>query len=209
MNMKFINYLFIFFISLSSCTNKKNVKNWCQTYPPYKLIIEFSQKINPETNLVLRSYGINWCLPKGYQKKGIGNFSASYSLSKKKNENVLLDDARKLTLFVAENFLQEINSNGEITPELDVYPLTSEFLDLCLHFEDENRIDLGQGVAIVYFNNGKIKYEGYDIHKYTGSYPAEGKHFVMHEETYAEALEIVKKQGGLTYLKPLECVDKL
>ncbi|PIR34256.1 MAG: hypothetical protein COV37_13595, partial [Bdellovibrio sp. CG11_big_fil_rev_8_21_14_0_20_39_38] len=71
---------------------------------------------------------------------------------------------------------------------------TNNLLDLTLHFKDENRIDLGQGIAIIYYSKGKIKYKGYRIHEYTGRYPARGEHFTIHEETYEQALEMIKKQ---------------
>lgn len=194
--MKFIRFVFFLVFLISSCTCKKDVKDPCQMYPPYKLINLFSQKIKPETDLVLRGYGINWCLPKGYQyKNGIGNFAASYSLQKTKNEEISLGYARNLIVFLTEKLLQEINSNPEVIPDLDVYPFISDLIRISIHFEDENRVDLGQGVAIVYFSKGKIEYEGYKIYEYAGRFPAVGKHFTIHEESYAEALDIVKKQS--------------
>jgi len=56
---------------------------------------------------------------------------------------------------------------------------------------------LGNGVSEVFFSEGKIKYRRYEIEKYTKKYSAEGKHFILHEKTYAEALEIIKKQGNI------------
>jgi hypothetical protein len=59
---------------------------------------------------------------------------------------------------------------------------------------------LGQGVAIVYFAKGKIKYEGYEIEGYRRPGCAYGQHYTVHEESYEEALDIVKKQGTLKCL---------
>jgi len=201
MNIKYIRLILIFVVLIYSCTSKKDVNDPYQMTPPYKLINLFSRKIKPETSLILTSYAYNWCLPRDYQcTNGIGNFSASYRLPKSKNDEISLEYARNLIVFLAENLLQDINSNSEVRSHLDVYPFSSNLIHITIHFEDENRIDLGQGVAIVYFSKGKIEYEGYKIDKYTGRYPADGKHYTIHKETYAEALDIVKKQGTLKYL---------
>lgn len=41
---------------------------------------------------------------------------------------------------------------------------------------------------------GKIEYEGYNIEHYTEKYPAVGKHYIIYEESYEDALNIVKHQ---------------
>lgn len=188
-------------MSFSSCISNNDKKIPTRDYPPYRLIIEYSNKINPETNLVLSSYGINIGLHRGYNyKNGIGNFSATYRLIKSKNDEVSLEKSRDLLVFLIENLLQDINSNPEIGPYLDSRPFLSDSLRIALYFEDEKRIQLGQGVALVYLSKGKIKYEGYKIKEYSEKYPALGEHYIIHEESYAEALDIVKKQGNLKIL---------
>ncbi len=199
--MKFINILAFCFLFLISCTPKKDVKNPYQMYPPYKLINLYSERIKSETNLVLRSYGINIGIPENYKYiNGIANFRAGYSLGKNKNDEISLESARNLIVFVAENLIKDINTNLEVKPDLDVYPFTSERLYISIYCEDEHRAQLGQGVAIIYFFNGKIKYEGYNIEGYRKPGWAYGKHYIIHEESYADALDIVKKQGTLRYL---------
>ncbi len=199
--MKFISFLLFCFLVGSSCSTKKDVKDPYQMYPPYKLINLYSKRIQPETELVLRSYGINCGVPKNYEyKNGIANFRAKYSLEKNSNDKISLEYARNLIVFVAENLTVEINNNGEVRPDLDVYPFVSNSLNISLYFEDKDRVQLGQGVAIVCFANGKIKYEGYHIEGYRKPGWAYGKHYIIHEESYDEALEIVKKQGTLKYL---------
>ena len=200
--MKFIRCFFLVFLVFSSCKSKMDVKDPYQMKPPYKLINLYSRKIQPQTNLVLCGYGYNIFLPDNYEIiNGIGNFDASYYLTKNKTDAITLENARNLIVFIAENFLQEINESSEIRPHLDIFPFTSDLLRVTVHFEDKNRIDLGQGVAIIYFSHGKIKYQGYEIEIYRDQYPARGKHYLIHEESYAEALDIVKKQGTLTYLQ--------
>jgi hypothetical protein len=56
------------------------------------------------------------------------------------------------------------------------------------------------GIATVSFIKGKIEYERYEISEYTGRYPAKGKHFLVHEESYEEALQLVQQQGGMLSL---------
>lgn len=195
--MKSISYTLLIVLLLNSCSNSKGPYPTPRDYPPYGLIVSFSETIKPETGLRLSGYGINNGLPKGHQHiNGIGSFCASYTLAKTRTDIISLQEARNLLVFVAEGLLKEINSNQEVRPELDVYPFVSDLIDITIRFKDENQIDLGQGVAVVYFWKGEIEYEGYRIDEYTGRYPASGKHFTIHKETYAEALEIVKKQDS-------------
>ncbi len=63
--------------------------------------------------------------------------------------------------------------------------------------KDENKIDLGDGIANCSLWDGKIKYETFKIHEYSPTYPVNGEHAVIHKETYDDALKIVKKQNCL------------
>ena len=169
-------------------------------FPAYKLIKTFSKRIRPETDLILFSYGVNHNLPKDYQfKNAVATFSTTYDLRKTQKDTISLEHARKLIISLTESFLQEINSSQDVRPDLEVYPFTSNLLSVYIHFIDENKVDLGTGICAVYFKDGKIEYEHYEIYEYTGSYPANGNHYKVHEETYAEALDIVQKQGALVY----------
>ena len=189
----------ILFLYTSSCSKKPETGT--EMYPPYRLIVDFSKEINPETGLVLFAYGINNGLPKNYEYiNGVANFKAGYALYKKKEDLISLDYARQLLVFTAENMIKRINLTPEIIPDLDAYPATSDSIRISIYFLDEIKVQLGQGVAEVRFANRKIKYEGYEIREYTNRYPAKGRHYIIHEETYTEALEIVKKQGALIHL---------
>ncbi|MDE3048022.1 MAG: hypothetical protein KGI83_06710 [Verrucomicrobiota bacterium] len=159
------------------------------------MIIQFAEKVKPTTHLVLRAYAINFFLPEDYIKRGIGSFSASFSLQRNRDEKITLERARELTIFLCESLLNDINSTLEIQEELDFHPFPAEAIHIGLCFEDPNRVQLGQGVARVSLIEGRIEYEGYNITEYTGKYPAIGKHYTIHEESYAEALDIVKKQS--------------
>jgi hypothetical protein len=193
-NMKFISLLLVLACILFGC-HEKTVREILEKDPSYNVMLTFSKKIRPETGLILRSYGLNHVSKDYKSKNGVANFSISYSLTKNRGDKVSIEEARNLLVFIAENFLKTVNSDQKVIPMLDVYPLTSDLLKISLHFEEENRVDLGQGVAIVYFNHGKVKYQRFDIWDYTGKYPALGKHFLIHEESYADALEKISKKA--------------
>jgi hypothetical protein len=96
------------------------------------------------------------------------------------------------------NHIGCFDASYTIRSDLDVYPFTADRLHMSLCIVDENKVELGQGIAKVYFSRGKIEYERYDISEYTGRCPAKGKYFTVHEESYEEALKIVKEQNCLT-----------
>lgn len=171
-----------------------------EIFSGYKFITLFSKRIQPETGLILRSYGANHRLPKDYPfKNEVVTLTARYVLKKTQRDTISLDEARIMLVSLTESIIKSINSDQEIRSYLEIYPFTNDLLYVSICFEDENYIDLGTGIFGVYFTQGKIRYQHYEIQEYTGSYPARGKHYVVHEETYPEALAIVQKSGTLTY----------
>jgi len=225
--MRWIKFFIVCSLVLSFSSCEKEQVDISELCSEYKLIKVFSERIEPETGLVLRSYAINYNLPKGHQfKNGVGDFMASYTAYKTQQDVISLEEARRLIVSVAESLLQEINSNLTVRPKLDVYPMTSDLLTISINFKDENHIELGNGgVSRMYFSNGKINYERYEIYEYTkrcqlpeGVYVHDeidgkirsyqvtqptvpvGKNFIIHQENYAEALDIVKKENGLKQL---------
>jgi hypothetical protein len=195
--MKFINFVAILLVLLffHSCKKPPSI----ESVPEYKLIKDFSRRILSETQLVLCCYGVNNSLPEGYHlKNGLANFSADYYLFKTQNDSISLDEARSLTVSLVESFLSEINSNPAVRADLDIYPMTSDQVRISINIVDENKVDIGKGIAKTYFSRGKITYDRYEIYEYTGTYPAKGKTHLVHEESYADALEIVKEEGQLT-----------
>lgn len=194
----FIRCFFLCFVLFCfSCCNKreKHISEICPSYQPIK---SFSKKICPITGLILCSYGVNNYLPKDYKfKNGIANFNATFSLRRTQKDKISLEEARCLIISVTEGFLREINSNLQVRTLLDVYPISKDLVNVGIRFEDENQIDLGSGISGVYLLNGVIEYEGYEIHEYRSKYPSIGKHFVVHNESYTEALDIVKSQDSL------------
>jgi len=199
--MKFIKHIFLFSLILSSCKRQQTVGEYAQTYPPYKLILDTSEQIKKETGLILFGYGINNWLPKDYEYiNGIGNFSVSYKLlTDSRSNEISLERSRDLITYISNKFIEEINKNKEVIPDLDIFPFPSDRLTIFVHFTDPKEIELGQGVAIIYLSEGRIEYEGYKIKEYTPQHYAIGEHFLIHEESLADAIEIVKNQRDPLY----------
>jgi hypothetical protein len=196
--MKFTRiFLFLFIFSIFSCSKKYSVLD----VPEYKFICDFSEKIKKDFDLTLYCYGVNIGSKPKNVKFGISNFRISYYVSKKKGDAVTLEESRNLIIFVVEKLLSEINYSDVIRDRLDVFPFTSNSIDLMIYFKDENKIDLGNGIATVSLYNEKIKYEKYDISEYRKTYPCIGKHHVIHQESYEDALQIVKGNNPLTQIE--------
>jgi hypothetical protein len=198
--MKFISKILILFLLLQTgCTNSD-----ISQFPPYKIIKKFSGRIKQETGLRLSSYGANSGLSEKYKKiYGKANFDMLYVLIKNRKESINLDEARCLITSVSESFINEVNSDPSMHQYTDIYPITSDFIEITILFVDEERIELGSGICNVSLLDGIIKYDSYNIEEYrrNGRYPsAIGEHILVHQESYAEALDIVKKQNCLKQL---------
>lgn len=193
-NMKYISFFIILF--LFGCNKRER-----EIMPPYNVIARFSERLEQENGVILCSYGINLNIPKDYEiKNGVADVDVSFYVNKKKSDCVTLKDARKLLIYIVDGFLNEINSDEKAGPLLDSYPMTNDSLVIAIHFHDENRVNLGQGIAQIYFARGKIKYESYNIREYrTSRLPAKGDYILQHQETYAEALELVKREGEVAF----------
>ena len=195
--MRFSKILLLFFSFISSvCCQHEDL----ESIPEYKIIKQFSKRIKEETGLKLDCYGVNDGFPNGYKfKNGLGSFSVAYRLYKSQEDTISVEEARCLLVSVAESFLNEINSNLEIRKELDVYPFTIDLIKVSIYFVDENDVDLGTGISTVYFYEGRIKYNDYQIIEYRKGNSL-GKSSTIREESYEEALSIVKQQNCLRQL---------
>jgi hypothetical protein len=199
--MKFTKISFLIFIALLLCCCQ-TYRDTLETVPAFKLIYRFSERIEKETGLMLDCYGINNSIEKEYKiKNGVANFHMAYRNYKTQKDTVSLEEARCLFISVAESFLNEINSDPEVKGDLDSYPFTSDNITISIYFVDENDVHLGTGISTIRFSKGLIKYEAYQILEYH-KYPlgALGKDITIHQEPYAEALNIVKKQNCLMHL---------
>ncbi len=170
--------------------------------PEYRLIKRFSTRIEKTGKIKLYCYGINTIhpTPTDHINGKISDFYVSYEICKNQTDIISLGSARCLIVSIAESFLKEINSDPDIKTELDKYPLPSDRIRISVHFRDKNDIELGnEGISAIFLKADKIEYERYEIREYKPP-TAIGKHFMVHEESYGEALEIVKKQGCLREL---------
>lgn len=194
----------------------------CELCSEYKLITTFSKRIQQRTGLFLSGYGINNHHPKKYQfKNGVHDFLADYRMYKTQQDVISLENARRLVVSVAEGFLQEINSNLKVRPDLDTYPIISDLIAITICFKDENHKELGNGgISNIFFSEGEIIYDRHEIHDYAERYsfpegmhitddkgrgykvirPPANKNITVHKESYADALDIVKRENGLMQL---------
>jgi hypothetical protein len=103
-----------------------------------------------------------------------------------------IDESRKLIISCANEYLRSINDNEEIRPYLHNYPFTEQNIQVTIFvYEDSNftKINPGQ-VSSLSTLNGKIRYK-------TRSAEDQYKRETLHQETYEEAVCIVKEQGRL------------
>ncbi len=160
----------------------------------YNFIKKVSEDIKKDTGLQLATYGVNCNVPKEYvMRNEIYNIRLTYWLHKNKQDELSLEEVRKLTLSVAEKLVKEFNSDPVISQKLEFHPFSFDNMTIYINIMDENKIALGQGVSTVYFSKGRVKYKGFEIIEYSNTYPARGRGYTIHEESYAEALDIVKK----------------
>jgi hypothetical protein len=171
-------------------------KTTTDSFPDYRLIKRFSKRLNKEAGAVLYCYGTSphqseWDI----QRYGKSTFDVTYFFIKSQKDLVSLEEARCTLVSVAESFLEEINTDPEVKPSLDVYPLTYDWIKLYINFKDENKADLENGgISIIYFSGGRIRYE--TVEDPEGK-PSKRRISTYYEEPYEKALEIVKEQGCL------------
>ena len=126
-SLKFFIACSLVFLSSSFKKEKVDISELCSEY---KLINVYSERVKPETGLELRSYGINIELPKGYKfKNGVGDFMVDYYSYKTQKDIVSLEEARRLIVSVAENLLEEINSNLIVRPHSGCLSHDKRFAD--------------------------------------------------------------------------------
>lgn len=97
-------------------------------------------------------------------------------------QKMSLECARLYIVQFCEEFLQEVNANEELKPELYNYPCTNENLDIILAFEDiHHKSFQAPYIAIIILGKGKIHYSSSDEN---------GKYIDILSENYEEALKI-------------------
>lgn len=103
-----------------------------------------------------------------------------------------LDQSRKLIVSCVDEYIEAVNNNADIRPYLHNYPFTEQNVEVAIFIYENNKfteVQPGQ-VSCVSELKGKICYHTKDPED-------EYKLETLHEESYAEAVRIVREQGRL------------
>jgi hypothetical protein len=131
-------------------------------------------------------YGFHPCaFGGGATEEGIWLFSIHFRYY---HEPMLMDEARRLIVSCAEEFVELINSSEEVRPYLKNYPSTPKNIEIHIFCNDVDKGNINDPyIFIVSINEGRITYrtkeEGHPI-----GYKLEI------DESYEEALDILKKE---------------
>jgi len=100
---------------------------------------------------------------------------------------VNLEEARKLSVYATQTYLNNINADKAVRPYLHVYPFTVKNVEIIICFTqpDGNFPPIGD-IAGASLRSGVIEYDLMSGEK-LGPAP------ILHEETYEEALEILRQ----------------
>ncbi len=103
-----------------------------------------------------------------------------------------VNEARKLYVNIVEEYLHRVNCNEEVRPYLHNYPFTINNLKFTIRFSHPNGKRIADGhVAYMSFiaSRNLIFYRGYDSN--TDNF------YLLHKESYEEALKIVQESSHL------------
>lgn len=196
--MRFVKKIIVFFavIVMSGCREKIDIS---QLLPEYRLIHRVSDDLQKKYGVKLSVYGINNDLDRNYEiKKTTASFLVSYNFIQLRDSCISLEQARCLFVNITEALLQAINTDLEVRDRLDFYPFPIDGLRVSVHFVDENKIELGQGVCYAGMRRGVVGYDAYQIYEYKDNLITHGKHSDLLQEPYSVALEIATEQGCVT-----------
>ncbi len=173
---QFILFLFVFLIS--SIEKHSAFSNEIQ-------MPQEDQKVHEIIDSTIQSIKNNYnLLPCGMGIEGKFNY---LEISFETNKLLEKDDARQILTECVEEFLKKINTN-EIRNYLKPYPFTHENVGIIIYINDENRSEpLHPKIALASASKGRIIYRTIDP-KNTFSFKEK------YEETYEQALDLVKKQ---------------
>ena len=103
-------------------------------------------------------------------------------------DDVEVSESRVWLVNCVEEMLKAVNEKKELHPYLDHFPFTNKGIKLSLMF-NYNYTKNNRAVAHVLNYDGKVYYSYYD--------PEEDQLKDLHQETYEEAVRIVREQGRL------------
>ncbi len=137
---------------------------------------------------VMTDFSQNYMKPKGFLLSGIGSAMPDkiheLDVDYVSSIHVNVEQARKLFIDHSQSFLDKINGDAALRPYLVEYPFTEKNIDFRLSFENNLKYYDPPYIAFVFLVNNKIYYNYYDNQK--------KKFMDAHEETYQEALKIVR-----------------
>ncbi len=145
-----------------------------------RTLAQFSlEAYQQEDKLRLSSFG-------GRAQRNIGAFFLGFHALRK--SPVSVDEARILIIKYAEKLLARINSDGAMRPFLDHYPMGVNDIKLSIGFYDKKQHQYNDGSVayVLIFNKNVI---------YCRKNPKNGDFEDLQQETYEEALNIVKDKN--------------
>ena len=98
-----------------------------------------------------------------------------------------IDEARRLLVYCAEEYLTAINGDEKVRPYLHNYPFTAKNIEIDIYFYKPNGSDVAPNeISIAGANEGRVTYSIDDLEKHTL--------IRIRRETYEEAFKIVSSQ---------------
>ncbi|WP_420421709.1 hypothetical protein [Simkania sp.] len=151
--------------------------------------VKISSEIMAEyINDINMTYGVSCYGSGGSFLDNVKMISLSFSAS---NMNLSIDQSRIMIVNAVESLLKRVNDDERIHPYLEHFPFSSRGIKISFSFHN-NKGERVSEEFVAYASTdekGRVFYSGYD-HK------AE-KFKDLHQETYEEALRIVREQGRL------------
>lgn len=173
--------LALILLNLTTSTKAHSFMDLFTTKPAYekrkdKIIADYSRKLKKERKLYLSCTG-------GRGDDNIDLICLEYDSHEKFNK----EQARQLLIECVEEFLQLINQDGKLKPDLSNYPFSYTNLDFILGFfkKEGGFVSKPHIAYISLINTGEINY--YLLNEQTNLFDHHYK------ETYEEALKLLKK----------------
>lgn len=169
--------IFILLVVVGGCEKDSSSKR--KNVPDIILVVEeLAKNLTEEQGFYLEAIS-------GRHFDDIENVYFDFTVEAKCN----VSQVRKLYITVMDKILNRINSDKQLRPFLHEYPVTHEFVNLHLNFEEKGRPVPEEYVYMVSVANGTIFY--------TARNSIGGGRFVdLHKEPFKEAWDIVMKNKG-------------
>ncbi|MCE2984036.1 MAG: hypothetical protein LW832_10800, partial [Parachlamydia sp.] len=158
-------------------------------YLPYidEIYLTFAKEMKKKFKLIPSGYG-------GIRKRKVEMLSMNFTTKRR----ATIQEARGLQLLIMDQFLKAINAHEKLKPFLDEQPFTHRRIKLCVDFEGPNGSYCDESVSTIFNVHGiASNTENRNRIFYVGVDPYKNDLFDLHNESYAEALEILKNSPDL------------